>query len=137
MNAVNSLGGNVHRAVETESHIGSPQVIVNGLGKGNDVKAFLPEKVRSLLASVAAKDHQALQLQFFIGMFHGLHFIQAVFIRYAHLFKWLPGGAQYGSALCQDTGKIRRLHNAVIRIHQSLVSVFKSYDFHIIEHIIQ
>ena len=35
MDAVNSAGGYVDRALESEGHLRAPQVIVNGFGKRN------------------------------------------------------------------------------------------------------
>ena len=61
MNAVDRVGRHFDGAVETERQLAPPQVIINRLRKGNNVKPLLPEQVGRLLASIAAKHHEAFQ----------------------------------------------------------------------------
>ena len=60
VDAVNGIRGDVHCALETEGHIGAPQVIVNGLGQRYDIQAFLAQQVCGLVSTVTAQDHQAV-----------------------------------------------------------------------------
>ena len=136
MNAVNRIGGYIHGALESKGHIRSPQIIVNGLGKGDYIESLLAEKVGGLLASISSQHHQAAELELLIGVLHRLYLVKAVLVRDAHELKGLAGGSQNRAALGENTGKIRWLHNLVICIHQSLVSILKSNDLHIIEHIV-
>ena len=62
VNAVDGVGRHVYGALKSEGHVSAPQIIVYGLGQGYDVQSFLTQQVGRLLASIAAKHHQALQL---------------------------------------------------------------------------
>ena len=48
------------------------------LGSVYNIQAFLPQQVRCLMCAVAAKDHQAVQMQLVIGLLHRLHFVETV-----------------------------------------------------------
>ena len=54
VDAVNGIRGDVHCALETEGHIGAPQVIVNGLGQRYDIQSFLAQQVCGLVSTVTA-----------------------------------------------------------------------------------
>ena len=54
MDTVDHVGCDIHRALETEGHIRAPQIVVNGLGQGDDIQPFLPQTVRRLVGTVAA-----------------------------------------------------------------------------------
>ena len=73
----------------------------------DDIQALLPQKVGSLLGSIAAQDDQAVQAQLVVGVLHGLHLVQPVFIRCTHQFERLTGGSEYRSASGQDSREIR------------------------------
>ena len=69
-------------------------------------------------------------------MLHRFYLIQTILIRHTHLLKRLAGSSQDRSALSENTGKIGWLHNMVICIHQPLITVLKTNDLYIIQHII-
>ena len=54
MDAVDGLGGHVHRALEAEGHVRAPQVVIDGLGQGDDVQPLLAQEVGGLVGAVAA-----------------------------------------------------------------------------------
>ena len=54
MNAVNGICCNVNRTLETEGHIRTPQIIINGLGQGYHIQAFFTKKICGLVGAVAA-----------------------------------------------------------------------------------
>ena len=54
MDAVDGICSDVHCALETEGHISTPQIIVNGLGQRYDIQAFLAQQVCSLVSTVTA-----------------------------------------------------------------------------------
>ena len=62
MDAINGIGGNIYCTLETESHIRTPEVIVNRLGQGDYVQALLAQKICCLVSSVTAQNHQTIQL---------------------------------------------------------------------------
>ena len=106
MDAVDGVGGDIHRALETERHIGAPKVVIDRFGQANHVEAFLAEQVGGFLRSVAAQHNQTVEAEFLIIFFHGLYFIQAVFIGFAHLLERLTGRAQNGAAFGENARKI-------------------------------
>ena len=103
MNAVDALGRDIHRALEAEGHVRSPDIIVNRLRHMEDVQTFFPQKVRRLLGSVSAQDHQAVQTQLVVGLLHGLHLVQPLLVRHPHHLERLTGASQNRAALCQDS----------------------------------
>ena len=129
MNAVDGVRGDVDGTVETESHVGSPDVIVDGLRQMDHVQTFLAEEVCRLLAAIAAQDKQAVQAELVIVLLHGLDLVQAVFVRIADLLERRPGGAQHRSALRQDPGEIFAGQEAIIAVDHAMVSVYESVDF--------
>ena len=92
MNAVNGISCYIDGTLESEGHIGSPEVIIDCLRKGYHVQPLLPEQVGRFVSAVAAQNHQAVQLQLFIGGLHGFHLIHAVFIHHPHQLERLAGG---------------------------------------------
>ena len=136
MDTVNGIGRNLHCTVKSEGHIRSPEIIINGFGQGNHVKALLAEEIGCFLASVSAENDQTAEFQLSIGMLHRFYLIQTILIRHTHLLKRLAGSSQDRSALSENTGKIGWLHNMVICIHQPLITVLKTNDLYIIQHII-
>ena len=102
MNAVNGIGGNIHRALEPKCHIRAPQVIVNCLGKRYHVESFFAEHVGCFLAAVPAQHDKAAELQLFVGVLHGLHLIQSILIRSAHELERLARSSENGTALGEN-----------------------------------
>ena len=81
MDAVDGIRCNIHCTLETEGHIGAPQIIVNGLRQRYDIQSFLAQQVRSLVGAVTTENYKAVQLQLVIVLLHGFHFVQPVGIR--------------------------------------------------------
>ena len=78
VDAVDGLGGHVDGALEAEGHVGAPEVIVDGLGQGDDVEPLGAQEVGGLVGAVAAENHQAFQLELVISLLHGGHLVHAV-----------------------------------------------------------
>ena len=129
---INGVCGYIHRTLETKGHIRSPQIIVNGLWKRDDVQAFFSQHVCRLMCAVASQDHQAVQVQLVVGMLHGLYLVQSVFVRHPHQLEGLPGCPKDRSAQCQDSGKVPGSQHLEIGIDQSFISFLKSIDFYIV-----
>ena len=70
MDAVDGVGGDIHRALEAEGHIGSPQIVVNGLGKADHVEALLAEQIGGLLAAVSPST-TGTPAELLVGVLHG------------------------------------------------------------------
>ncbi len=107
MDAVYGIRRNVNGTLKTESHVRPVYVIVNGLGKVNNVQPLLAQQIGRFLCAVSSQDHQAVKIQLVKRLLHGLDLIQTVFIRHPHLFKRLSGRAKDRSSFCENSGKIR------------------------------
>src|SRR5699024_6882402 len=78
MDTVNGVRRDVHRALETERHIRTVDIIINGLGKMDDVQPLFSQKIGCLLGSVSSQDHKAVEAEFIICLLHGLHLVQTL-----------------------------------------------------------
>ena len=134
MDAVDDVGGNVHRTLEAEGHVGTPQVVVDGFGQADNVDAVLRKQVCGLVGAVAAQNDQTVEFIFFAGFQHLFQSgLAAVFLRrQAHRFERLAGGSQNGTAQCQDARKIIAVHLADVVLNQSAVSVPHAIQLHIV-----
>ena len=131
MDAVDGIRSNIYCALETEGHISTPQVIVDGLGQGHDIQSFLAQQVRSLVGAVTTENYKAVQLQLVIVLLHGFHFVQPVGIRILDRLERGPGGSQDRAALGKDAGEILVCQHAEITVNQSSVTVQKTIDFNL------
>ena len=132
VNTVDGIRCNVHGALETKGHVRPPQVIVNGLGKGDDVQSLRPQKISRLMRPVSAKDHDAVQAQLVIVLLHGIHLVDAVLIRILNGLKRRPGAAKDRASLCQNTGKVAAVQHTEISVDEPLVTVYEPIDFHLL-----
>ena len=130
MDAVDHVGGDADGGLEAEGGVGAPKVVVDGLGQADDVQPLLAEQVGGLLAAVAPQHHQAVQPQAAVGVFHGLHLVQAVFVGGAHQLEGLAAGAQEGAAPGEQAGEVDGGELFVVLVHQALVAVDEADDFH-------
>ena len=131
MDAVDGIRCNIHRTLETEGHIGAPQIIVDGLGQGHDVQSLFPQQVSRLVSAVATENYKAVQLQLIIILLHGFDFIQSVGIRILDRLERGPGGSQDRAALGKDAGEILVCQHAEITVNQSSVTVQKTINFNL------
>ena len=130
MDAVDHVRRDINRALESERHIRSPQIIVDRLGQRHHIQPLFAQQVCRLVSPVSTQDHQTVKLQFVIILFHGLHLIQAILIRLSHQLKRRSGTSQDRSSLCQDTGKISAREHSEIAVDQSFITVQKSVDLY-------
>ena len=128
MDAVDGIRSNIYCALETEGHISTPQVIVDGLGQGHDIQSFLAQQVRSLVGAVTTENYKAVQLQLIIILLHGFHFVQPVGIRILDRLERGPGGSQDRAALGKDAGEILVCQHAEITVNQSSVAIEEAID---------
>ena len=136
MNTVNGICSDVYRTVKAKGHIRSIDIIVNRLWQMEDIQSLLPQKVRGFLSSVSSQNHQAVQAQLIICLFHGLYLVQPFLIRHTHQLKRLAGCPQYSAASGQNSGKILAGKHPVISIDQALVAVHESIHFKLV-HIVR
>ena len=132
MNTVNAVCSYIHRALEAESHIRSPEVVVYGLGQSDDIESFLTEHIRCLVSSVTAQNNHAVQFQLIVILLHRLDLIKPVFIRLTHQLKRGSGAAENGAALRQNTRKIVPCQNSEIPINHTLIAIQKTINLHVL-----
>ena len=89
MDAVDRIGCNIDGTVETEGHIRSVDIIIDGFRKMDNIQSFLSQEVCCFLGSVSAKNDKAVQKELVPGMLHCIHFVQTVCIRGTHQLKRL------------------------------------------------
>ena len=128
VDAVDGIRSNIYCALETEGHISTPQVIVDGLWQGHDIQSFLAQQVRSLVGAVTTENYKAVQLQLVIVLLHGFHFVQPVGIRILDRLERGPGGSQDRAALGKDAGEILVCQHAEITVDQSSVAIEEAID---------
>ncbi len=132
MDPVDRIRCDINRTLESERHICSPEIIVNGLRQCNDIQTFLTEQVRCLVRPVSSEYHKAVQVQLVICMLHRLYLVKAVLVRHAHQLERLSGSSQYGPSACQDSGEILCCEHTEVRIDQTLIPVLETVDLHIV-----
>ena len=133
MDTVDRICRDIHCTLESECQKRYPQINLDRLRQREDIKPFLPQKIRRLMRPVSSEDHKAVQIQLMIGVLHRLHLVQSLLIRNPHQFKWLPGGSEDRAAHRQNTGEVLRSQHLKIRVDQPLISIFKSIDLHIFD----
>ena len=131
MDAVDGIRSNIYCALETEGHISTPQVIVDGLGQGHDIQSFLAQQVSRLVSAVTTENYKAVQLQLVIVLLHGFHFVQPVGIRILNRLEGGTGGSQNRAALGKDAGEILVCQHAEITVDQSSVTIQEAVDLHL------
>ena len=128
MDVVDALGGDLDCAGEAKSHVGAPGVVVDGLGKGDDVKAFLAQAVCRLGGTVAAQHEQTIELELVVGMHHGGNLFHAVGFGGIQLLERRAARSQDGSAAREDAAEVCRRHNAKTAVDEALIAILKAIE---------
>src|SRR5699024_92087 len=134
VDAVDDVGGNVHRGVEAEGDVGAVDVVVDGLGQADDVQPLLGQEVGGLVGAVAAQTEQAVQLEVVVGLFHGGDLVDLVLLNDLHHLEGGALGAQNGAAQGQQAAEIVRLHLLVVAVDQAVIAVQDADDLDIFAH---
>ena len=119
---------------EAEGHVGTIDIIVNGLGQADDVQPFLAEQIGGLVGAVAAQAEQAVQFGLLIGLFHRLDLVDVVLLDDAHFLERGALCAKDGAAHRQDAGKLAGVHVAEIAVDQAVIAVEHADDLHLVAH---
>ena len=130
MYAVDAVRRDVHSALESESHVRSPEIIIDRLRQRHNVQALFPQHIRRLMSSVAAQDHKTVQTKLIVILLHRLHLVQSVLVRLSHQFKRCSGASQDRASLCQNTGKVRPCKHSEVAVDQSLIPLQEAVNFH-------
>ena len=133
MDTVDDIGCNINSALEAKGHVSSPQVVVDGFWKADNVYSVLCKQIGCFVGAVSTQNNQRIQLVLFIGFQHfvQLGFTIIFFHRGAHCFKGLTGSSQDGSAQCQDSRKIGRGHFFQVTLDQTAITIANAIDFNI------
>ena len=134
MDAVNNIGCDIDGCMETEGDIGAINIVVDRLGKANDVEPFLAEQVCGFVGTVTAQAEQAIELSFLISLFHCGDFVHLVIPHNPHEFERGALGAQDCTAHGQNAGKFRLLHFAIVPMNQAVIAIHDPYNLHFVAH---
>ena len=133
VDAVDDLGSNIHRRVETKGKIGAIDIIVDGLGQTDHVEPFLAEQVGRLVRAVAAQSHQAVELEILVGLFHGGYLVHAALVNHPHVAERLTAGSQNGAAQSKDAGELLFAHLLILALDEPAVAVADADDLRVKE----
>ena len=123
--------------LEAEGLVGAVDVVVNGLGQGDDVHARVLEELGALLGAVAPQDHQAVQVEAVVGVQHGGHHVVAVLVHDGLAGdEGLTAGAQDGAAGADDAGEVLGAHELVVVLDEPPVAVVHAEDLDVV-HILE
>ena len=128
VDVVDALRRDIDRALESECHIGAPQIVVDRLGECDDVQSFLAEEIGCLGGSVTATHDQAVELQFVIGLLHRLYFVQAVLVGLTDRLERNTACSQDRAASCKDSLEILTCEHMELAVNKALVAVLKSIE---------
>ena len=103
MDTVNTVRCDINCTLESKGHVGTPDIIIDGLGEMDDIESLFTQKIGCLLCSITAQDHQTIQIQSAVVLLHGCYPVQSVFIRYAHIFKRLTRASKDRTSTGQDS----------------------------------
>ena len=128
MDVVDALGGDVDGARKAKRQLGTPGVVIDGLGQGDNVEALFAQAVGGLGGAVAAQHKQAVELQLVIGVDHRGHLLDAVGLGDVEALERRAARAQDGAAAGEDAAKIGGRHDAEPAVDKALVAVLKTID---------
>lgn len=128
VNVVDALGGDVDGARKAKRQLGTPGVVIDGLGQGDNVEALFAQAVGSLGGAVTAQHKQAVELQLVIGVDHRGHLLDAVGLGNVQVLERRAARAQDSAAAGEDTAKIGGRHDAEPAVDKALVAVLKAID---------
>ena len=131
MDSVHHIGGDIHRAVKAEGHVGAENIVVNRLGQTNDMQPLFAEKVGGLVGAVAAQRHETVELHVFVILLHSRDLVDVVLLDDAHIAVGLAAGTENRAAQREQSREIVRLHHLIGAVDQTLVAVVDADKLHI------
>ena len=78
-------------------------IVVDGLGQGDDVEPILGQAIGVLLGAAAAQADQRVQVVFFVGVDHDTGHVHGL-VAHRHLVRFVAAGTENRAADRQDAG---------------------------------
>jgi len=129
---VDGFGGDSHRRIETESHIGGEEVVVDGFWNANRREAFLKKPMGDLQCPIASDGDEPIQPGFSEIGHHGFRNIHGPPLTvdgHHELKRIVPVRAsQNGSAILQKMAHFRRIQLGELIVNQTAESVLNTLD---------
>src|SRR5699024_5793644 len=130
---VDDVCGDVHGALEAEGGIRTPDVVIYGLGQGDDVHSCVHEELCALLGAVAAHDDETVQVEPVVGVEHCGHEVVSLVVHDGLAGDIaLARGPEDGAALYEYAGEIARVHELVVALDKALVAVVHAVDLDVV-----
>ena len=132
MDVIDAARGHVGRRGEAKGEVGSPSVVVDGLGQRDHVQALLREAVGRLGRAVSAQNKEAVKLEVLIGALHGGHLHGAIGLGDVEQLEGRAAGAEHGATLREETREVAGRHLDVAVVNKALVAVEKSVNLNVL-----
>ena len=129
--AVDGVGGDAQRGIETEGDFCAENIVVDRLGQGDDVQAFLLQLQCVLLRAATAETDQRIQVVCMVVLDNHIGHVLGL-AAYLHLVRLVAAGAENGTADREDAGQgtAFEAHGAVF--HQPAETVTETDHLHAI-----
>ena len=120
--AVDGIGGDAQRGIETEGDIGAENIVVDGLGQGDDVETFLLQLQCILLRTTAAETNKRIQVVGLVVLDDDIGHVLDL-AAHLHLVRLVAAGAENGAADREDAGQGTAFQSHGAVLHQSAETV--------------
>ena len=136
MHLVNHVCRDIHGALEAESDISAPYVVVNCFGKTDHIKPVLLEYPRRRVRAVSAERHKTVKTHLLIVFGHRFESVEIFARVLAHRLIPMTRGAKDGTAERQNTRKLFFVHRAVCRVDQAAKAVRDADNLGVVKNLI-
>lgn len=130
VNAVDDLRRDIHRRVETEGDVRSPDIVIDRLGQTDDVHPSSASRFAVLCVPLPPSVTRRPASLFDIRL-HRLDLVHAVFADHAHVAEGRAARAENRAAEGQNTGEIRLLHFLIVPGNQTRIAVLNADDLRV------
>ena len=98
VHAVDAFRSDFHGGRKAESHVRSPNIVVDRLGKPDDFTALRGEQSRRFVRPCTAERHEAVETELLVSFLHFIEFGAIIAVGDGHLFEGLAFAAQHRTA---------------------------------------
>ena len=78
LETVDNIGCDLHCGMTAEGNICAVNIVINGLGQSDNVKALLRKQVCGFMSAVSAKGEQTVKLLLLVGILHLLYLVDII-----------------------------------------------------------